>query len=103
MGDSATAPIRPRDDLKVVPVEVVPIHASAAIVVVDSIRLLVCRVGPVRKPALADAPEDPVELFFAHKEGVVLYEDDLVRLNEVQRDAVVEFDAMEGTESDRRL
>jgi hypothetical protein len=59
-------------------VGVVPLDAAPAIVVVDAARLFVRRVGPVRQPPRLNALEDPIELFFADEEGIVLDREVLV-------------------------
>ncbi len=52
--------------------------------------------------ARRDATEYLVQLFFAHQERVVLDDELLVRLDEVQRDTIVESHPVEGAEPDRR-
>ena len=99
---SAAAAIRPGDDLEPVPVRVVPIDAAPAIGVVDPARLLLAGIGPVRQAALADAPEDSVELVLADEKRVVLHFDVARRLNEIEGDGIVELDAEKRADAHRR-
>src|SRR5262245_53471006 len=100
---SSTSAVRPRDDLEIVAVEVVPVQAAAAVVTIDLECLLMPRVGPIRQAALTDAREDRVELLLAHQEGIVLDRHRLVAVLEIERHAVVERDLPERTEAHRSL
>lgn len=99
---STAAAVGPRDDLQEVAVGVVPVDAPPSVVVVDATCLLVRRVRPVRQPARVNAPEDPIELFFADEEGVVLDGEVLVGDDVGQGHMVVELDIPERPEPYRR-
>src|SRR3954469_10623809 len=62
--------VRHGDDLEPVAVGVVPVDATAAVVVVDLAGLAVEGIRPVVESALPDAAEDLVELLVADQEGV---------------------------------
>src|SRR5690606_22852489 len=97
------AAVRPRDDLEVVAVRIVPVDASSAVVAVDLAGSLVHRICPVVEPVLAYPREDRVEVGFFDEKGVVLDRHGLVRILKVERDAVRERDRPERTEPLRRL
>src|SRR5690606_21130965 len=71
------------------------------VAVVDRLRALAVRVGPVGQAAGADPGEDLVELALADEERVVLRGDEAGLVREVERDAV-DLDAEEGAERLRR-
>ena len=83
-------------------IRVAPVNATPAIAVIDLAELVVAGIGPVGESALTDSAEHRIELFLAHKKGVMLADDVAVFPHEVQRHAVVEFDAVERAEPDRR-
>ena len=54
------------------PVRVLEIEAPPAIVAVDLIAAMACRIGPIGQAARLDPGKDAVELGFADQKGVVL-------------------------------
>src|SRR5688500_11899259 len=83
-------------------VGIVEVDATAAVVPVDRALLVLERVRPVVEAALADAPEDLVELLLADEERVVLQANRAPHRVKVERDAVVDLDDEEGAERARR-
>jgi hypothetical protein len=57
------------DDFEQVTVRIFEVDAAATVVVVDLSGSLQERVGPVREPSLADAPEHAVEVVFPDEEA----------------------------------
>src|SRR5437867_3019598 len=97
---TAATAIGAGEDLQPVAIRIIPIDAAAAVAVVDLTRPALAGIGPVGQPALADAAEDLIELVLAHEEGVVHHREVALVAYEVERDAVVELDAVERAESD---
>ena len=70
---------------------------------VDPAFPLLRRVGPIVEAALLNPPEDLVELLLAHQESVVLRFGLVVRVAEVERDVVRDFDGEEVRAERHRL
>jgi hypothetical protein len=62
------------------------VNAAAPVIAVDFAGAVLAGVGPVLEPSLADAAEDPIEIVFTQKEGVMLGRDLIVGVVEVEGD-----------------
>src|SRR4029453_12892988 len=71
----AAAAVWPGDDFQQVTVQVVEVHSTSAVPVVDAAALAPVGVRPVCEAAFANPAEDPVELVLVHEEGVMLGRD----------------------------
>src|SRR5580692_13148908 len=99
---TAAAPVWARDHFQIVAVGVGKIYPASAVVMIDLARAATPRVGPVLETLLADAAEDSIEISLGNQESVVLWLDRSIGGREIERHCVVEFDHLEGTETDWR-
>src|SRR6202051_3307865 len=99
---TATAPVWARDHFQIVAVGVGKIDPASAVVMIDLARAATPRVGPVLETLLTNAAEDGIEISLGNQESVVLWLNGLIGSCEIERHSVVEFDHLEGTESDWR-
>jgi hypothetical protein len=99
---AVSATVRTGDDLEEVPVRIVPVNTSAAVIPVDLARSRMTRIGPIWQISRANTRKDFVELGVADDESVVLARNLSVNLHEVERHSIFHLYAVKGPEPMRR-